>query len=57
MANFVSFFSLQGGAKAQEEAKFKEKAEKSKSAAQKALLASLFKGVTEIVKNDDGESK
>ena len=57
MANFVSFFFLQGGAKAQEEAKFKEKAEKSKAAAQKALLASLFKGVTEIVKNDDGESK
>ena len=37
--------------------KHKEKAEKQKSAAQKALLASLFKGVTQIQTNEDGEGK
>ena len=37
--------------------KHKEKEEKKKTAAQKALLASLFKGVTTIQKTDDGEGK
>lgn len=37
--------------------KHKEKEEKKKSAAQKALLASLFKGVTVLAKTDDGEGK
>ena len=37
--------------------KHKEKAEKQKSAAQKALLASLFKGVVQMQTNEDGEGK
>lgn len=44
-----------GGQRAQEAAKYKEKEEKKKSAAQKALLASLFKGVVQIQTNEDGE--
>ena len=37
--------------------KHKEKAEKQKTAAQKALLASLFKGVVQMQTNEDGEGK
>lgn len=37
--------------------KHKEKAEKQKTLAQKALLASLFKGVTTLAKTEDGEGK
>ena len=48
---------LKGGAQRQEEMKHKEKAEKQKTAAQKALLASLFKGVVQMQTNEDGEGK
>ena len=48
---------LQGGIQRQEEQKAKEKQEKQKTAAQKALLASLFKGVVQIQTNEDGEGK
>ena len=37
--------------------KHKEKAEKQKTTAQKALLASLFKGVVQLKTNEDGEGK
>ena len=50
-------FCSQGGARAQEAKKYKEEAEKKKIAAQKALLASLFKGVVQIQTTDDGTSK
>ena len=48
---------VKGGARAMEAQKHAEKAEKTKTAAQKALLASLFKGVTQLAVNADGESK
>ena len=48
---------LKGGVQRQEEMKHKEKAEKQKSAAQKALLASLFKGVVQMQTNEEGEGK
>ena len=57
----VSFLPLvngvfQGASKMQE-AEYQKKEEKEKSAAQKALLASLFKSVTEVKLAEDGESK
>ena len=53
----IHWIFLKGGAQRQEEMKHKEKAEKQKSAAQKALLASLFKGVVQMQTNEDGEGK
>ena len=53
----IHWICLKGGAARQEEMKHKEKAEKQKSAAQKALLASLFKGVVQMQTNEDGEGK
>lgn len=47
--------SKKGGAARQEAEQHKAKEEKKKSAAQKALLASLFKGVTVLQKTEDGE--
>jgi hypothetical protein len=40
-----------------QEEEYKKKEEKEKTAAQKALLASLFKSVTEVKLAEDGESK
>ena len=43
--------------RAQEEAKFKEKAEGKKKTEKNALIASLFKAVTTVQTTEDGEGK
>lgn len=47
---------VKGGARAREDAAHKDKAESKKTAAQKALIASLFKGVTQVQMAADGET-
>mmetsp|Transcript_19523 Transcript_19523/g.13976 ORF Transcript_19523/g.13976 Transcript_19523/m.13976 type:complete len:142 (-) Transcript_19523:595-1020(-) len=46
--------SKKGGAAKQAADEYKAKAESKKKAEQKALLASLFKGVTQVTKTEDG---